>query len=225
MVRRLSITVPDELWDSLSHLEQSPPALVQRSLRCLRKSEGINRQMTPLEAAAADIPEWKDAIDELTEQATELRAEGYEAVMTTIHDGQLGISWLEIVCENYSIATLPRALSRAADQYLRCLNLATETADQTPTAEQILKHANSEWVEEHRSLLFGLTQIIQHQVDGDLKRIGLKNFQLGPSSEPSTRIPLSLFDGMAHSIFDIVSTVRTRVLEENSPRTLGSYKI
>ena len=104
MGRRLSITVPDELWDDLTPLDPSPSALVQRALRCLYATEGPGAGPTPIEAAAADIPYWQSALDGLTEQATELRAEGYEAVIMGTYEGVLTLGWLEMVAHQASVA-------------------------------------------------------------------------------------------------------------------------
>ena len=230
MVRRLSITVPDELWDSLSHLEQSPSALVQRSLRCLRESEGINRQLTPLEKAATNKPEWQAAVEALTDDTTRLRAEGYENLVMAMADSAISINWVEWVCENYPLSALPRLLSQAADQYLRSPGTTPETSSQPLAAEQSFEKTSSKWAEKYQYLVNGVNGIIKHRKqeeigdkDEHLRSISLESSQLGPDSEPTTGIPLSFFDGMAHAIFDIVSTVRIRAHEENSPTTLGNH--
>ena len=118
MVRRLSITVPDQLWDELIHLDSSPSALVQRALRCLHATEGPGAGPTPIEAAAADIPYWQHALDNLTDQATELRAEGYEAVIMGTYEGVVTLGWLEMVERDYHPDELPQLLADAGDVFL-----------------------------------------------------------------------------------------------------------
>ncbi len=121
MVRRLSITVPDELWDELTHLDPSPSALVQRALRCLRDTEGFGAGPTPLEALAGNTPGWQEAIDDFIQEAKGLRNEGYDAVFAAYsdrHNGVITFAWLEMIARDYKVKELPRFMSEAADTFL-----------------------------------------------------------------------------------------------------------
>ena len=238
MVRRLSITVPDELWDELIHLDPSPSSLVQRALRSLSDKEGSGAGPTPFEAAAADIPYWQDALDELAEQATELRAEGYEAVIKGLHDGIVGLAWLERIVQDYRPDELPLLLSGAADQFLKMRHalrpegeLFCDRPIKSEEVEEVLfgtvSHASQldeDWNEDHRELLVGLCRIITIQKRGLLASNGNGNhFRLCRGDFPTTDIPYSLFEGMASALFDTAAAVRRRVRSQSNPAELGSF--
>ena len=231
MARRLSITVPDELWDELTHLDSSPSGLVQRALRCLSDKEGPGAGPTPLEAAAADIPYWQDALDELAAQATELRAEGYEAVIMAFHDGIVGLAWLDRIVQDYRPDELPQLLSKAADYFLRrrhvCSGDPTKPV-QPDEANEVLFGSDGtrevEWDEDHRDLLEGLCRIITIQERGHLREnANGDHFRLARGDYPSTDIPYSLFEGMASALFDTAGAVRRRVRSQSNPAELGSF--
>ncbi len=247
MVRRLSITVPDELWDELTHLDPSPSALVQRALRCLHATEGPGAGPTPIEAAAADIPYWQLALDNLTEQATELRAEGYEAVIMGTYEGALTLGWLEMVARDYRSDELPQILADAADVFLKQRHLVAlpgDTGGLNRFAQRPVEHdevlellfgdpnqmVDSPWDEEHRELLVGLSSTIAIQETGHLatnangNHFRLRKVGEDGWEEPTTDIPHSLWEGMAAAIFDTVAAVQRRVRTENNPATLGSFR-
>ena len=69
MTRRLSITVPDDLWDAVSHMNDSQSGLVQQALRCLRDTNGAPGLMTPVEVGATEMDLYSRVLDNLTEQA------------------------------------------------------------------------------------------------------------------------------------------------------------
>jgi hypothetical protein len=240
MARRLSITVPDELWDELTHLDSSPSALVQRALRCLSDKEGSGAEPTPFEAAAADIPYWQAALDELAEQATELRAEGYEAVIMAFHDGIVGLAWLDRIVQDYRPDELPLLLSGAADQFLAMRHASRSPADDVSfylrpakleEVEEVLfgtvddiSRVPETWNEDHRELLVGLCRIITIQERGLLaSNANGDHFRLCRGDFPTTDIPYSLFEGMASALFDTVGAVRRRVRSQSNPAELGSF--
>ena len=247
MVRRLSITVPDELWDELTHLDPSPSALVQRALRCLHTTEGPGAGPTPIEAAAADIPYWQSALDNLTDQATELRAEGYEAVIMGTYEGVVTLGWLEMMARDYRPDELPQLLADAGDVFLKQRHRVQLPGDtdglnrfaQRPVEEdEVLallfgdsnQRIDSPWDEEHRELLVGLSSIIAIQETGHLatnangNHFRLREVGEDRMEEPTTDIPYSLWEGMTAAIFDTVVAVQRRVRTENNPATLGSFR-
>lgn len=238
MVRRLSITVPDELWDELIHLDPSPSSLVQRALRSLRDKEGSGAGPTPFEVAAADIPYWQAALDGLATQAAELRAEGYEAVIMGLHDGIVTLAWLERIIQDYRPDELPLLLSEAADQFLKMRHASRPEGDQFvdrpvkwEEVEEVLfgtvSHASQldeDWNEDHRELLVGLCRIITIQKRGLLASNANGNhFRLCRGDFPTTDIPCSLFEGMASALFDTAGAVRRRVRSQSNPAELGSF--
>ncbi len=247
MVRRLSITVPDELWDELTHLDPSPSALVQRALRCLHTTEGPGAGPTPIEAAAADIPYWQSALDNLTDQATELRAEGYEAVIMGTYEGVVTLGWLEMMARDYRPDELPQLLADAGDVFLKQRHRVQLPGDtdglnrfaQRPVEEdEVLallfgdsnQRIDSPWDEEHRELLVGLSSIIAIQETGHLatnangNHFRLREVGEDRREEPTTDIPHSLWEGMTAAIYDTVAAVQRRVRTENNPATLGSLR-
>jgi hypothetical protein len=236
MVRRLSITVPDELWDSLTYLDQSPSGLVQRALRCLHDVEGSGSDPTAFESAAGDIPYWESVVDNLSDQATELRAEGYEAMIMAMHEGSVGLHWLEWIATHYALEDLPPLMSQAADvwQSQRCTwgNGASfldrpvfEWEVDTVLFGEEASKLNIKWDEDHRELIWGVCKTIVIQKSGLLStECNSDKFQLSPDQDPTTDIPLSLWEGMAAAIFDVVATVRRRVRTESNPARLGSYR-
>jgi len=237
MVRRLSITVPDELWDSLTHLDQSPSALVQRALRCLHDTEGPGAGPTPIEAAAADIPYWESVLDSLTEQATELRAEGYEAAIMAMHEGVLSLHWLELIVQQYAADELPALMSEVGDIFLRLRHtwgdngffverpVAVEEVETVLFGKEAAGRLGETWREDNRELLTGVCEAIALQEDGLLaSNANGDHFRLDPEGVPTTDIPLTLWEGMTAAIVDTVSAVRRRVRAENNPATLGSYR-
>ncbi len=230
MARRLSITVPDELWDELIHLDPSPSSLVQRALRCLSDKEGPGAGPTPFEAAAADIPYWQDALDELARQATELRAEGYEAVIMAFHDGIVGLAWLDKIVQDYRPDELPQLISRAADYFLHRRHVGGHSDGRAVRVEEVHNvlfgwgSTEPEWDEDHRELLEGLCRIITIQERGLLKEnANGDHFRLARGDYPTTDIPYSLFEGMTSALFDTAAAVRRRVRSTSNPAELGSF--
>ena len=61
MSRRLSITVSDDLWDAVSHLDDTQSGVVQKALILLRDEEGEVAR-TDFEKAAEDIPTYRTAL-------------------------------------------------------------------------------------------------------------------------------------------------------------------
>ncbi len=240
VVRRLSITVPDELWDELTHLDPSPSALVQRALRCLHDTEGPGARPTPIEVAAADIAYWKRALDNLTEQATELRAEGYEAVIMAVYEGAVTLGWLEMVARDYRVGELPQILADAADVFLtqRHRPATPKFIDRPVEYEDVMDLLfgnpdcllKSPWDDEHREVLTGLSSIIAIQETGLLAtnangtHFRLRVVHDDGWGEPTTDIPYSLWEGMAAAVFDTVAAVQRRVRAENTPATLGMFR-
>ena len=238
MVRRLSITVPDELWDNLTHLDPSPSALVQRALRCLSDKEGSGARPTPIEAAAADIPYWQDTLDSLTEQATELWAEGYKAVIMGLHDGIVSLAWLDRIVKLYRPDELPLLLMEAADHFLglrhTCKSIFDGFLNRPATleeVEEILFGASQEivledvWLQDHRELLVGCCRIITIQETGLLaSNANSEYFRTGRDGHPETDIPYSLFEGMASALFDTAAAIRRRVRSENNPAKILSMR-
>lgn len=240
MVRRLSITVPDDLWDDLTHLDPSPSALVQRALRCLHESEGPGAGLTLIETAAADFPDWQQALDRLTEQATELRAEGYEAVIVGVHEGVVTLGWLEQIVRDYNRDELPGLLADAADIFLRQRNcndpsgggkFINRPVEHEDVLELLFGNPDAQlpgyyWDEEHRDLLVGLCSIITIQEAGLLAtNANGSHFRLrAGDSEPTTDIPYSLWEGMSAAIFDTTAAVHRRVRAENTPTASGKSR-
>ena len=245
MVRRLSVTVPDELWDSVSHIDKSQSALVQRALARLRAVEGVTDGMTPVELAAKDDPMYHKVLETLVEESTELREAGYHTVLVGLSfftsaaiRGYLDLDWLEFMVKDYSRTELPYKLSEAADQFLeiRCLhgdhgewlNRQLIPDDLFAVCDERANGVGRKWGPSDLRLFYGMAGIIISQVVGikqdpprDTRLSHGANeaqvFEFTPDEQPSTRIPLSFFEGMAAAIFDTVETVKRRVQAENSP--------
>lgn len=235
MVRRLSITVPDELWDNLTHLDPSPSSLVQRALRCLRDTEGLGDERTPLEVAAAEKSGWDDVLAMLTDEAAERRAEGYQAVFTALTEGNIGLWDLELVVQQYSIDEVPRMISESANRFLsqrqnqdddrssRYYQGGLDLQDWLHLVGQPSK-VPSDWEEYHGGFYDTICRIIVAQPDGLLRTNANGNsFRLTSDEWPTVDIPLSLYEGMAAAFFDIVATVRRKVRTERSPEDLGTW--
>jgi hypothetical protein len=231
MTRRLSITVPDDLWDAVSHLDDSQSGLVQKALRCLRDTEGAGGNTTRIETEAATDAYYERVLAELAAQARELYEEGYEAVIVALHDSAIFLDWLELITHDYSKNELPRKLSDAADYFLNLRNRhpsgSGEWIERSVTIEEVDEVCRQAqvryeygWDEEHYPLLRGAAKIIVTQVEGELasRANGAGVFHLAPGETPSAQVPRSLCDGMAAAIFDTVAAVRRRVLFENAPK-------
>ena len=225
MTRRLSITVPDELWDPLTNLEGSPSALVQRALRCLQEKVDSPAPLTTFETITAGVPKYQDVFDKLTGEAAELRAEGYESVVQAVHAGAVGLSWLEVIAHGYLPTKLPRRLSQAADWFLAARSLdhpdgTGEWIEKPLTAKDLegreglinCAYLPADWSVRDKKLFEGTSRLIVAQSDGPLfdHANGRENL---PS--PSENIPMSFWEGMAAAIYDTVASVRHRVLAEN----------
>jgi len=223
MTRRLSITVPDDLWDAVSHLDASQSGLVQKALRCLRDTEGPDGGTTRIETEAATDSYYEDVLAELAEQARELYEEGYEAVIVALHDSAIFLDWLELVTHDYSKNELPRKLSDAADYFLLLRNShpsgSGEWIERSVTigeVDEVCQHARVHlkdgWDEEHYPLLRGVARIVVSQNEGELasRANGAGVFHLRPGETPSVQVPLSLWEGMAAAIFETVAAVRRR---------------
>ena len=225
MTRRLSITVPDELWDPLTNLEGSPSALVQRALRCLQEKVDSPDPLTTFETITVGVTKYQEVFDQLTEEAAELRAEGYESVVQAVHVRAVGLSWLEGIAHGYLPAKLPRRLSLAADWFLAARALDHPDGDD----DWIAKPVTVEDLEGPEGLIAcadgpagcpvpderlfeGLSRLIVAQSDGLLL-----DHANGPNNLPcpSANIPMSFWDGMADAIYDTVASVRRRVRAEN----------
>ena len=226
MTRRLSITVPDELWDPLINLEGSPSALVQRALRCLQEKVDSPAPLTTFETITVGVTKYQEVFDKLTEEAAELRAEGYESVVQAVHVGAVGLSWLELVAHGYMPTGLPRRLSQAADwfQSARALDHpdgSDEWLDKPVTVkdlegpEGLIAYADlpgGQGLLDRERLFEGVCQLIVAQSDGLLVE-----HANGPNTPPcpSANIPMSFWEGMADAIHDTVASVRRRVRAEN----------
>ena len=232
MTRRLSITVPDDLWDAVSHLDDSQSGLVQKALRCLRDAEGTEGGLTRIETEATTDSYDERVLADLAEQARELYEEGYEAVIVALHDRAIFLDWLELITQNYSKSELPRKLSDAADYFLALRNNDPEGTGEwiersvtikevDEVCQQAWREFKDGWDEEHYPLLRGVARTIVSQNEGELtsRANGANVFHLGPGETPETRIPLSLWEGMAAAIFDTVAAIRRRVLADNAPKS------
>ena len=231
MTRRLSITVPDDLWDAVSHMNDSQSGLVQQALRCLRDTNGAPGLMTPVEVGATEMDLYSRVLDNLTEQATKLRSEGYDAVIVALDTGEIDLDWLELITRYSSRNKLQLLLAKAADLFLALRSddpertgdwlkrrITTDELSQLIPAEAFIE----EWGDVDHSLLTGTCRIIVAQDDGQLaQKANGSYFSLDPDYEPATQIPLSLWEGMAAAIFDIVAAVRRRVLTADSMRRHG----
>jgi len=222
MTRRLSITVPDELWDPLTNLEGSPSALVQRALRCLQDKVDSSAPLTTFETITVGVPKYQEVFDHLTGEAAELRAEGYESVVQAVHVGVVGLSWLELIAHGYLPTKLPRRLSEAADRFLAARALdhpdgGDDWISKSVTAndlEGLIACADlpADRPIRDKKLFEGMSRLIVAQSDGPL----LEHAN-GPDNlpSPSENIPMSFWEGMADAIYDTVASVRRRVLAEN----------
>ncbi len=222
MTRRLSITVPDELWDPLTNLEKSPSALVQRALRCLQEKVESPTALTTFETISSEVAKYQEVFDQLTGEAAELRSEGYESVVHAVHVRAVGLSWLEVIAHGYLPAKLPGRLSQAADwfQAARALDHPDGTSDwiEKPVTVKDLEGsegliscadgpAGSPVTDER--LFEGVSRLIVAQSDGLLRQ-----HANGPNNLPcpSANIPMSYWEGMADAIYDTVASVRRRIL-------------
>ena len=250
MVRRLSITVPDELWDGLTHLDPSPSSLVQRALRCLSDSEGLGASSTQLEDAAAGIPHWQSVLDNLTEEAIESRSQGYEVMIQAIHQGDMHLRGLELVSQGRPADQVPGVLMFAARHFLYVREIGREhLEEQNWPSDGKDKYSRREKKLRDTDFLFGDCDGFTYAIDmgWDRNEIELLEWLFGlfigrmeggssclmhlqnsvsfdPSRLPATDIPLSFFEGMAAAIVDIIATVRRRVRAESNPAMFGSFQ-
>ncbi len=231
MTRRLSITVPDDLWDAVSHIDNSQSGLVQKALRCLRDTEGPGGGTTRIETEATTDPYYERVLVDLAEQARELYEEGYEAVIVALHDSAIFLDWLELITHDYSKNELPRKLSDAADYFLELRNdhpsgrgdwieRSVTVGEVDEVCRQAQAHFKDGWDHEHYPLLRGVAKIVVSQNEGQLASgaNGANVFHLGPGETPSVQVPSSLWEGMATAIFETVAAVRRRARAEQSPK-------
>ena len=228
MSYRFSISVPEQLWDSVSHLEGSPSALVQLALKRLQDLQGASIER--LEGT----PEWQEVLDVLFDAAAGSRLEGYNTVLEALQSRDIDLHWLEAIVEDYSIDTVPGLLSKAAEEFLLERNVAPRnedgkwveidgrpegfTADEIPSRISRLVGTGG-WWEENQLLLQGTWKIIIAQGAGELAdRVNGDDFRYNPDFEPKTGIQLVFWEGMAEAIFDVVTSVRRR-LRRDSPQS------
>ena len=145
MVRRLSITVPDELWDELTHLDPSPSALVQRALRCLSDTEGPGASPTQLEVAAAELPHWQSVLDNLTNEAMTRRAAGYELMINGLNADDLDLRALELISQGYPADQLPGFLMLAVRHFLYVREIGRDRIEKQFQRGEITDDERFEW--------------------------------------------------------------------------------
>ena len=112
MSRRLSITVSDDLWDAVSHLDDTQSGVVQKALILLRDEEGEVAR-TDFEKAAEDIPTYRTALAVLEGYAEDMYQEGYEHLIDSLASIVILPSWIENTASKYSPSKLGQKLADA----------------------------------------------------------------------------------------------------------------
>ncbi len=226
MSRRLSITVSDDLWDAVSHLDDTQSGVVQKALILLRDEEGEVAR-TDFEKAAEDIPTYQTALAVLEGYAEDMYQEGYEHLIDSLASIVVLPSWIEDTASKYSPSKLGRKLADAGDVFATRRHSNNKWIEGQVTSEDLSDFLEKEalpglWGGSDYDLLAGLCGIIVTAANPDdtlpagTNRAGYTAF--GADGEPRARVALFLWEGIAAAIFDAFAAMKRAVRMTDAPR-------
>ena len=226
MSRRLSITVSDDLWDAVSHLDDTQSGVVQKALILLRDEEGEVAR-TDFEKAAEDIPTYQTALAVLEGYAEDMYQEGYEHLIDSLASIVILPSWIEDTASKYSPSKLGRKLADAGDVFATRRQSNNKWIEGQVTSEDLSDFLEKEalpgpWGDSDYDLLAGLCAIIVTAANPDdelpsgTNRAGYTAF--GADGEPMAKVALLLWEGMAAAIFDAFAAMKRAVRVTDASR-------
>ena len=226
MSRRLSISVPDDLWDAVSHLDDTQSGVVQKALILLRDEEGEVAR-TDFEKAAEDIPTYQTALAVLEGYAEDMYQEGYEHLIDSLASIVILPSWIEDTASKYSPSKLGRKLADAGDVFATRRHSNNKWIEGQVTSEDLSDFLEKEalpglWGGSDYDLLAGLCGIIvtaanpQDTLPSGTNSAGYTAF--GADGEPRARVALFLWEGIAAAIFDTFAAMKRAVRMTDAPR-------
>ncbi len=226
MSRRLSITVSDDLWDAVSHLDDTQSGVVQKALILLRDEEGEVAR-TDFEKAAEDIPTYRTALAVLEGYAEDMYQEGYEHLIDSLASIVILPSWIEDTASKYSPSKLGRKLADAGDVFATRRHSNNKWIEGQVTSEDLSDFLEKEalpglWGGSDYDLLAGLCGIIvtaanpHDTLPSGTNSAGYTAF--GADGEPRARVALFLWEGIAAAIFDTFAAMKRAVRMTDAPR-------
>jgi len=226
MSRRLSITVSDDLWDAVSHLDDTQSGVVQKALILLREEGGFARTDWEKEAEA-DTPGYRSAKAALDAWAEDTYQEGYEHVIDALAASVIFPRWIEETASNYSPSKLGRKLADAGDVFATRRHSNNKWIEGEVTSEDLLDFLDKKalpglWGDSDYDLLAGLCGIIvtaanpHDTLPSGTNSAGYTAF--GADGEPRARVALFLWEGIAAAIFDTFAAMKRAVRMTDAPR-------
>ena len=229
MSRRLSISVPDDLWDAVSHLDDTQSGVVQKALIRLRDEEGALAR-TDFEKEAESNQTYRVALGVLESYAEDAYKEGYEHVIDALSADVIYPGWIENAADGYSRSKLGGKLADAGDAFV-----ARRHSDPDGSGKWIKGQISSEdllefldrtalpgdWGGNDYELLKGLCEIIVSDPNGSNYLSGTNSagwVHFGPDGSPTAGVPLLLWEGIAAAIFDAVAAMHRVVRVNPAPR-------
>ncbi len=226
MSRRLSITVSDDLWDAVSHLDDTQSGVVQKALIRLRDEEG-ELARTDFEKEAESNPTYRTALAVLEGYAEDMYREGYEHVIDALAAIVILPSWIEDTASNYSLSELGRKLADAGDVFATRRHSNNKWIEGQVTSEDLSDFLEKKalpglWGDSDYDLLTGLCGIIvsapdtNDELSSGTNGAGCTAF--GADGAPRARVALLLWEGMAAAIFDAFAAMQRVVRVTSAPR-------
>ncbi len=226
MSRRLSISVPDDLWDAVSHLDDTQSGVVQKALIRLRDEEG-ELARTDFEKEAESNPTYRTALAVLEGYAEDMYQEGYEHLIDSLASIVILPSWIEDTASKYSPSKLGRKLADAGDVFATRRHSNNKWIEGQVTSEDLADFLEKEalpglWGGSDYDLLAGLCGIIvtaanpHDTLPSGTNSAGYTAF--GADGEPRARVALFLWEGIAAAIFDTFAAMKRAVRMTDAPR-------
>lgn len=230
MSRRLSITVSDDLWDAVSHLDDTQSGVVQKALIRLRDEEGALAR-TDFEKEAEFNPTYESALLSLQSYAEDSFQEGYEHLIDALSAGVIWPGWIENAAAGYSPSKLGGKLADAGDAFVTRRHSDPDGSEkwikEKISSEDLLEFLDrtalpGDWGGNDYELLKGLGAIIvsdpneSNYLSGGTNSAGWVHF--GPDGSPKANVPLLLWEGIAAAIFDAVAAMHRAVRVSPAPR-------
>ena len=232
MSRRLSITVSDDLWDAVSHLDDTQSGVVQKALILLRGEEGrsggiLEGATTDLEKEAKVNPTYQTALMILEGYAEDMYQEGYEHVMDALAANVIFPDWIERTASGYSPSELGGKLADAGDVFATRRHSNNKWIEGRVTSDDLSdflekKALPGAWGNSGFDLLRGLCTIIvtaanpSDDLPSGTNSAGYTAF--GADGEPRARVAFLLWEGMAAAIFDAFAVMKRVARVTDAPR-------
>ncbi len=232
MSRRLSITVSDDLWDAVSHLDDTQSGVVQKALILLRDEEGrsggiLEGATTDLEKEAKVNPTYRTALMILEGYAEDMYQEGYEHVMDALAASVIFPDWIERTASGYSPSELGGKLADAGDVFATRRHSNNKWIEGRVTSDDLSDFLEKKalpglWGGSDYDLLAGLCGIIvtaanpHDELPSGTNSAGYTAF--GADGEPRARVALFLWEGIAAAIFDTFAAMKRAVRMTDAPR-------